>query len=111
MDPQEAQQQALRIFSTLAPLIGLFMILAIALYIVPLWQICKKAGLSAPLSLLAIIPGVGKLIVLYIIAFSDWRVVPAPYVGLQPYPPPPPNYPPPPPSGYAPPPPASPPQF
>ena len=95
MDPQQAQQQALRIFSTMVPLIGLFMLVAVALYIIPLWQICKKAGLSAPLSLLALIPGVGKLIVLYIIAFSDWRVIPFPYGGLQPYPPPPPNYPPP----------------
>lgn len=105
MDSQQAQQQALRIFATMAPLIGLFIIVAWALYIIPLWQICRKAGLNAPLSLLAIIPGIGKLIVLYLIAFSDWRVIPSPYGGLQPYPPPPPNYPPPPPTGYAPPPP------
>ena len=57
MDPQQAQLQALRIFSTMVPLIGLFMLVAVALYIIPLWQICKKAGLSAPLSLIALIPG------------------------------------------------------
>ena len=107
MDPQQAQQHALRILSAMIPLIGLVMIVGLALYIVPLWIICKKAGLSAPLSLLGIIPGIGILVVLYILAFSDWRVIPAPYTGLQPYPTPPPSYPPPPPSSYAPPPPST----
>ena len=99
MDPNsaEAQAKAMHIFATMAPLIGIFVIVAIALYIIPLWQICKKAGLSGPLSLLAIIPGIGKLIVLYVIAFSDWRVVAPTVTYQQPYPPapyPPTGYPP-----------------
>ncbi|MDQ2926507.1 MAG: hypothetical protein M3R43_13275 [Acidobacteriota bacterium] len=82
--------------AAMAPLIAIFILIAIALYIVPLWQICKKAGLSGPLSLLALIPVVGMLVVLYVVAFSDWRVMPVQqqYVPLPPQYPPPPSYPP-----------------
>jgi uncharacterized membrane protein YhaH (DUF805 family) len=45
--------------------------------IVPVWFICKKAGLSPWLSLLCLIPTVGLLVLLYVLAFSDWKVVPA----------------------------------
>jgi hypothetical protein len=47
-----------------------------------------------------LVPGIGWMIVLCIVAFSDWRVIPAPllYSGLRPYPPPPANFPPPPPT-------------
>ena len=56
------------------------------------WRILTKAGLSGPLSLLILVPAIGWIIVVCILAFSEWRVVPAPqpYPGIQPYPPPPP---------------------
>ena len=44
-------------------------------FIVPFWQIFKKAGLPAPLSLLMVFPLV-NLAMLYVLAFSTWKVVP-----------------------------------
>ncbi|HEX4154702.1 MAG TPA: hypothetical protein VHY48_03730 [Acidobacteriaceae bacterium] len=81
-------------------LILVFVIFFIFLY----WRIFTKAGLAGPLALLLLIPGIGRLIVLCILAFGRWNVVPAPplYGALPPnypppYPPPPPGYPPAPP--------------
>jgi hypothetical protein len=42
------------------------------IYVIPYWIIFKKAGCAPALSLLMVIPGV-KLIVLYVIALSDWK--------------------------------------
>jgi hypothetical protein len=39
--------------------------------VIPYWQIFKKAGFSPALSLLMIFPLV-RLIVLFVVAFSDW---------------------------------------
>ena len=107
----DSQQQVAHFMAAMMPAIILFGLIAVALYIIPLWRICTKAGLSGPLSLIALIPGIGKLIALYIIAFSDWRVGPAPNGSMLP---PPGGYPPAtypasayPPGGY---PPAAPPQ-
>lgn len=44
--------------------------------IIPYWMIFKKAGFAPALSLLTLIPGV-NLIVLYVIAFSEWKIGPA----------------------------------
>lgn len=71
-------------------------IIILAILIIPVWFICKKAGFSPWLSMLCIIPTVGLLVLLYVLAFADWKVVPAPQMGYlppAPYPP----YPPPPP--------------
>jgi hypothetical protein len=45
------------------------------IFVVPFWQIFKKAGLPAPLSLLMVFPFV-NLIMIYVLAFSTWNVVP-----------------------------------
>jgi hypothetical protein len=45
-------------------------------FVVPFWQIFKKAGLPAPLSLLMVFPLV-NLVMLYVLAFSTWKVVPS----------------------------------
>ncbi len=64
------------------------------------WRIFAKAGLPGPLGLLWLVPGIGWIIALCILAFSEWKVVPAAssYAsGLPAYPPtayPPANYPP-----------------
>jgi hypothetical protein len=67
-----------------------FGLIFVAIMIVPLWQICKKAGFSPWLSLLVLVP-FGVLILLYILAFAHWRVAPVPqYAGNYPpgaYPP------------------------
>lgn len=74
----------------LAYLLPLFMIVSLAflgIIMVPLWRICKKAGLSPWLSLIIFLP-LGPLILLYVLAFIHWRVVPAPQLGAgyAPYP-------------------------
>jgi uncharacterized membrane protein YhaH (DUF805 family) len=106
MDPNQVNHMA----GAIAGMMGFFMLFGVAIAVFAIflfWRILTKAGLAGPLALLILVPAVGWIIVLCILAFSDWRVVPAPqsYPGLQPYPPPPPNYPPPPTSFNPPPPP------
>ncbi len=57
---------------------------------VPCWFILKKAGFSPWLALLCIVPSLGTLVLLYVLAFAEWKVVPAPQAAWQPIPPPPP---------------------
>ena len=52
-----------------SPILGIVILI---LVIIPLWRICKRAGFSPALSLLAIIPGIGVLIVAAILAFAEW---------------------------------------
>jgi hypothetical protein len=77
----------------LAAFIGIYLfviVIAIAVIIVPFWFILKKAGFSPWLALLNIVP-FGTLILLYVLAFAEWKVVPAPQMAFQPpYPPQPP---------------------
>lgn len=84
-DPAQIQH----IMAIMAPMMLLGGLLGAALIIVPFWVIFKKAGLGGPLSLLMLIPFVG-IIMLYVLAFSRWKVVPAPeFAGYPPaYPPP-----------------------
>jgi hypothetical protein len=44
----------------------------LALWVVPLWFVCRKAGFSPWLTLLNCIP-FGTPILLYLLAFADWR--------------------------------------
>ncbi|MDE3062589.1 MAG: hypothetical protein KGJ51_05970 [Acidobacteriota bacterium] len=87
LDPQQAQKLAMAILA----IMPLFIIVALAIVIVPVWFICKKAGFSPWLSLLNIVP-LGGLILLYVLAFSEWRVVPAAPPGWPPAPPSPPQF-------------------
>jgi hypothetical protein len=43
--------------------------------VVPFWIIFKKAGFPPALSIILFVPFVGILI-LYVVAFSEWKVVP-----------------------------------
>ena len=70
-------------------MMGIFAVV-LAIVIIPFWFICKKAGFSPWLSLLNAIP-LGNLILIYVLAFSDWQVVPAPQALWQPQPPYPPQ--------------------
>jgi hypothetical protein len=96
MDPAQQQAQAMHLMAAILPMFFLFGLIGIAIVIVPLWKIATKAGLAGPIALLALFPGLGMLIALYVIAFSEWRVMPPAMY-------PPPAYPPVPPPGYAPP--------
>lgn len=92
------QQQIQRLVIAMMTFIPLFMLIAIAIVLIPSWFICKKAGFSPWLSLLCLIPSLGTLVLLYILAFAEWKVVPAPVEGWAPQPPyPQPPYPPQPP--------------
>ena len=76
-------------------ILPLIILIGLAIIIIPFWFICKKAGFSPWLSLLNIIP-FGNLILIYVLAFAEWRVIPAPQPVWTPQPPYPP-YPPQPP--------------
>lgn len=97
MDPNQMNHMA----GALAGMMGafaLFGFIIVAFAIFLFWRIFTKAGLSGAFSLLVLVPAVGWIIVLCILAFSDWRVTP---IAAAPYYPP--NYPPPPPpSAYPP---------
>jgi hypothetical protein len=87
-DPTAAQHAAIAILAILPIII----LVGLAIVIVPFWFILKKAGLSPWLSLINIVP-CGTLILLYVLAFAEWKMVPAPQLGWtppQPYPPQPP---------------------
>jgi predicted PurR-regulated permease PerM len=45
--------------------------LMVGVFVWPLWRICTKAGLPPALSLLTLLP-FGIVIVLFIVALSDW---------------------------------------
>jgi hypothetical protein len=64
-------------------ILPLIILVALAIVIIPFWFICKKAGFSPWLSLLNIIP-LGNLILIYVLAFSDWQVMPSPQAMWQP---------------------------
>jgi len=89
----ETAKNIVMMFMALIPIIFL---VAIAVVMVPCWFILKKAGFSPWLSLLCLVPSLGTLVLLYVLAFAEWKVVPAPQVGWQ-QPPIPPPYPPQPP--------------
>jgi glycopeptide antibiotics resistance protein len=77
----------------LAAVVGVYLILLVvimAVIIIPFWFILKKAGFSSWLSLINLVP-FGTLILLYILAFAEWKVIPAPQVAWQPPPPYPPQ--------------------
>lgn len=64
-----------------------FLVFMVAI-IIPTWFVCKKAGFSPWLSFIVIVP-FGGLVLLYVLAFAEWKVIPAPqgYWPQQPYPP------------------------
>ncbi|MGC9223742.1 MAG: hypothetical protein ACP5E2_07435 [Terracidiphilus sp.] len=80
----------------LGPLVMIVVVVALAIILIPFWFICRKAGFSPWLTLLNIIP-LGNLVLIYVLAFAEWKVVPAAQLApnLPPYQPP---YPPAPPT-------------
>jgi hypothetical protein len=84
---EQAQKMAMAMLAVL-PFI---FIIGFAVVVIPTWFICKKAGFSPWLSLLIIVP-FGGIILLYVLAFAEWKVIPAPQMAymppVPPYPPP-----------------------
>jgi RsiW-degrading membrane proteinase PrsW (M82 family) len=58
------------LFIALIPIVAVFGVL-------PYWFICRKAGFSPWLCLLNVIPLIGNIALVFLLAFADWRVVPA----------------------------------
>ncbi|MGA3343743.1 MAG: hypothetical protein ABSC76_02640 [Terracidiphilus sp.] len=83
-----------RIAAIMLTIIPMLMLVSLVIVLVPFWFICKKAGFSPWLTLLNVLP-LGTIVLWYVLAFAEWKVVPAPQVGWQ-QPPtyPPPSYPP-----------------
>jgi len=75
-------------------LVPILLVLVIAILMVPCWIILKKAGFTPWLALLCIVPSLGTLVLLYVLAFAQWKVVPAPQAAWPPAIPPPPPQPP-----------------
>jgi len=94
---QPSPEMIQRLVMTVIPLLMIGYVVIVALVMVPCWFILKKAGFSPWLALLCIVPSLGTLVLLYILAFADWKVVPLPQVAAYP-----PAYPPPPPPPYPP---------
>ena len=72
------------------PLIFLCLVASVVA-VIPYWFIFKKAGFSPWLAVLMFVP-LANIIILYVIAFSEWKVAPvAPYsvtpISNKPYPP------------------------
>lgn len=89
LQDQPNMEQAQKIAMAMLAIMPILFIIGIAVVIIPTWFICKKAGFSPWLSLLVIVP-FGALILLYVLAFAEWKVVPAPQMGWAPPIPPPP---------------------
>lgn len=77
---------AVQTFMGLMAILPLLILIGFAVVIVPFWFICKKAGFSPWLSLLNIVP-FGFLILIYVLAFSNWRTQPQQAAYPSPYPP------------------------
>lgn len=80
----QTQMHALQAMLIFMPI---FMLVFAAIMIIPWWFIWKKAGFSSWFCLLMILPLV-NLVMLYVMAFSEWKVMPVaqPAQGY-PYPP------------------------
>ena len=85
-DPEHIRKMVMAMLAIMPVII----LVALAVVIVPFWFICKKAGFSPWLSLLNIVP-FGGLILMYVLAFGEWKVVPVPQPGWPPMPPTPPH--------------------
>ena len=86
---RQPDPEAIRRLLPFLAILPFFILIGLALVIVPFWFILKKAGFSPWLSLLNAIPA-GNLILLYVLAFSQWKVAPIPQAWpvQPPYPPP-----------------------
>jgi len=67
------EMAAVGLFFILFVLLGMFICLAmaVALTVIPLWIICKKAGVSPYISLLILVPGV-NMAFYWILALINW---------------------------------------
>ena len=72
MPSDQSAQTAGAIIGTTLLISAIITVAVLVFYIFIFWRICAKAGYSGALSLLNLIPGVGTLILLCILAFGTW---------------------------------------
>lgn len=73
------------IFGAFALFYFLFICVIVAFFIWMYWRIFAKAGFSGALALLNLIPGVGSLVCIIILAFGTWpRDAQTPYIAVNP---------------------------
>lgn len=82
-DPSQIQHNVFAMMAFLPLIILVAFLIGTTIMIVPFWFICKKAGFSPWLSFLNAVP-LGNLILIYILGFAEWRVVPMQQMGWQP---------------------------
>lgn len=81
---------AFRFIAILLCFYALLLLIGLTAIVIPCWFICKKAGFSPWLAFLNLVFPLGTVILLYVLAFADWKVIPAPQLQwIPPYPPPP----------------------
>jgi hypothetical protein len=68
-------QHNLNMMMGMMSVFGFIALIGAAIYIVPFWFIFKKAGFSPWLCLLLLLPLV-NIVILYVLAFTEWKVVP-----------------------------------
>ncbi len=68
-------QHTMNMMMGMMSVIGVIAFIGTAIYIIPFWFIFKKAGFSPWLCLLLVLPLV-NIVMLYVLAFTDWKVVP-----------------------------------
>jgi hypothetical protein len=76
-----------KIAATILILIPVVSVILIAIVMIPCWFILKKAGFSPWLSLLCVIPPLGAVVILYVLAFAQWKVAPIQLVANVSHPP------------------------
>ena len=74
---QPSPEQAIHALMAMMGFFSIFIVIMLAVVIVPFWFICKKAGFSPWLALLNVVP-FGNLILIYVLAFAEWKVPTAP---------------------------------
>lgn len=90
----QLDQSQLHALQAMLVFMPIFMLVFAVIMIIPYWFIWKKAGFSPWFSLLMFVPML-NFVMLYVLAFSEWKVVPvAPATPTFPYPYPPSSVPP-----------------
>ncbi len=80
-------QHQLHTLQAMMVFMPIIILVFIVMAVIPYWMIWKKAGFSPWFGLLMIIPMV-SMIMLYVLAFSEWKVTPVAKVAPGYYPPP-----------------------
>lgn len=86
MDQSHAQAAMAHMLIFVVP----FVFVMLLIVFIPYWFIFKKAGFTPWLSLLMFVP-LGNIIMLYVLAFAEWKVIPVQQVLPPGYPPLPPR--------------------